>query len=639
MKRLTLILSCIFLFTLTQPMLGQDELGEEQAETTVRSGKTKYADTYFKKFNFEGAAANYKSLVGKKNVDQAYVLSRAGDCYRLMNDPVGAEEWYAKATNVSGVTAETVYHYAQSLKMNSKYAAAKQEFERYQEMEPSDEQTASVIEGLEEVERLLQKNENYQIAITPFNSESSDFAPYIYENRVYFASNGYPRASGKEDVWTDKGFLQVYGVDEIGYDQYGSVEFLEGKKLNGNFHDGPVCVDPQTKDLYLTRNNYVSRKVSKDGIKNVNLKIMRKGQTEDGVWDGEIMDDFPFNSDDYSVAHASISGDGQTMYFASDMPHEDAMGGVDLYRVTRAGDSWDNLEHLGSEINTRGNERFPFIDNKGHLYFASDGLPGLGGMDIFEAIPDADNTDWSLVMNMGAELNTNYDDFALVMKDDVREGYFTSNRPSEFGDDDIYSFKDLGIQLIGTVVDADTKEPICGSAVEMSLGVAAKGDMITDCDGRFTFPVKPGNTYNFEGCADTYGCNEAITASTKGLLPGTVVEVLIPLTKPAPEADPFGLTVIVIDAKTKAPITASRVSFYDACNGSRFFRQSDDKGSSNYDAATDCEYFIGGMARGYFPKDTVVSTEGITEDTEVVIELTRDGVFDVAEGGEGNRIL
>lgn len=620
MYRLALILFCTMLIGLNS--------------SKAQSKQTKYADKYFEAFNFEAAAENYKALLGKKKVENKfYLLSQLGDCYRLQNDTKEAEVWYAKAVSESGASSDIVYHYAQMLRSNGKYTPALIEFKRYKSMEPSDEHVDAIITGLVEVEKLLSQNEAYHIQITPFNSAGSDFSPHVFNDELYFASNGYPTAGAKGDVWTNRPFLQIHKVDVSGYDQFGDVEVLEGKKLNGNFHDGPVWVDPKTKDLYLTRNNYQNKKATKDEEDNVNLKIMRKAQSEEGKWDGDIIDDFPFNSDDYSVGHAAISVDGNTIYFASDMPHGEAQGGVDIYKATRDGDSWTSLENLGVEINTRGNERFPFISKDGHLFFASDGLQGLGGMDIFEAIPNEDNSAWEYVLNMGAPLNTNYDDFALVLKEGVREGYFTSNRPSEFADDDIYSFKDGGIRLIGKVVDALTGEPVCESDVEMLLGSSSKGTMNTECDGMFRFAVKPGNTYDFNGCAKGYMCNDDITASTKGLAPGSVVEVEIPIKKEIP----IGLTVIVIDEKTKEPISTSRVNFYDGCNGQRYFRQSDKEGLSTYDASEGCEYFIGAMAPTYFPKDTILSTVGITEDMEVVIELSQDGMLDMANyNGIGN---
>jgi hypothetical protein len=459
----------------------------------AQSSKTRYADKFFSTFNFEAAAQNYESLIDKKEVDNTYVFTRLGDCYRLMNNTVVAEKWYAKAVNTESVAAQTVYHYAQMLRSNGKYAAAEEVFSQYQTLENKGEIT-SIIDGLNNVDELLIPNELYDVKITPINTAASDFAPFVYQNNLYFASNGMPKATDKQDLWTQEAFLQIFKVDVTGYDQFGKVNLVEDKKLNGTYHDGPIFIDPATNDMYVTRNNYVNKNYTKDDQKNVNLKIMRKIQNESGDWSqSNVIDDFPFNSDDYSVGHVSITADGKTMYFASDMPHADALGGVDLYSCTRNGDTWGDLKNLGPKINTIGHERFPFVHTDGHLYFASDGHPGLGGMDLYEAMPDG-NGNWGEVLNLGAPLNTNYDDFALVLKDSIREGYFTSNRPSDFGDDDIYSFKDLGIRLIGIVVDAKTGAPICNSDVNMHLATLRKGKMSTLCDGKFKFGVEVGRT-------------------------------------------------------------------------------------------------------------------------------------------------
>lgn len=612
MYRLTLILICVML------------LGMLTAN--AQSKQTKFADNYFEAFDFEAAAKSYQALLEKKNIDDRfYILSKIGDSYRLLNDTKEAEKWYAKAVDESGASSEIVYQYAQMLRSNSKYAAALTEFKRYQLMEPTDPQIDEIISGLIQVEKLLSQNESYTIEITPINSTSSDFAPYLYEDQLYFASNGFASPGAKKDVWTDMPFLQMQKVEVSGYNQFGEVTKLSSKRLNGSFHDGPICIDPKTKDLYLTRSNYKDKKVVKDDGDNVNLKLMCKAQTGEGLWDGDIIDDFPFNSDDYSVGHAAISADGNTIYFASDMPHADAQGGVDIYSATREGESWGNLKNLGPKINSRGNERFPFVSAEGHLLFASDGHPGLGGMDIFEAIPNAEGGDWAHVLNLGAPLNTNYDDFALVLKENVREGYFTSNRPSDYGSDDIYSFMDGGIRLVGKVYDEQTGEPICDADVEMRLGSASSGVVNTTCDGNFRFAVEPGKSYGFEACSKGYVCNADITAVTKGLAPGSVVEVEIPLRKEIP----IQLLVTVVDQKTKQPISSSRVNVYDGCTGKRNFVQSDANGGSQHEASGGCEYFISAMAKSYFPVDTFINTEGVTEDLELVIELSQEGILDI----------
>ena len=141
-------------------------------------------------------------------------------------------------------------------------------------------------------------------------------------------------------------------------------------------------------------------------------------------------------------------------------------------------------------------------------------------------------------------------------------------------------------------------------------------------------------TYDFDVCAAGYGCNRSVIASTKGLKPGSVVEVEIPLKK----EEPLDIIVKIIDEKTKEPISTSRANFYDGCVGQRYFRESDAKGSSYYEGASDCEYFIGGMASRYFPKDTIINTEGLSGRVEVVIPLSQDGVFDVStmNGPRGN---
>lgn len=591
----------------------------------------KYADSQYDQFNFEAAAALYEdALNGKKAVpDRTYVLTRIADCYRLMNQSEPAEGWYAKAMSAGGVEDETIYHYAQMLRANQKYDAAIEEFERFLTKQPENQEVSAIVDGLYRIEEISKINPEYDVRIAPFNTEGSDFGPYVHKDKLIYATNGQRSGKAKIDVWTNKIFLQLFEVNVAGYDQFSDVQKLNNKS-NGLYHDGPVCVDSKTKDIYITRNNYVNRKATEDEEDIVNLKIMRQVSNGGASWGGDLIDDFPFNSDDYSVGHASISKDGQHIYFASDMPHEDAIGGVDIYMATRQGDSWGDLVNLGSEINTIGDDMFPFITDHDHLLYASNGKEGLGGLDLFEAIPD-ENGGWDAVYNMGAPLNTNHDDFALVFKGEKREGFFTSNRPSEFGDDDIYSFQDNGIVLIGTVVDALTGEPVCNSNVDLIFAGAEADNVLTKCDGDFRFSVKPGVKYGFEACAEGYYCNVDVTASTEGAEPGDVIRVEIPINKDIP----IPLTVIVIDEETKEPISTSTVNLFDGCNGQRFNKQSDEAGKSDYQGAEGCDYYISSMAPTYFPKDVNYSTAGITDKAEVVIELGKQGMFDVADLEDG----
>ncbi|MFW6043762.1 MAG: OmpA family protein, partial [Marinilabiliaceae bacterium] len=200
------------------------------------------------------------------------------------------------------------------------------------------------------------------------------------------------------------------------------------------FHDGPLCFNLRGTEVFITRNKYHSlfKKVGKDGSNN--LQIVYAYRQPGGLWSKP--EELPFNDPSYSCGHPFLTKDGSRLYFVSDMPG--GKGNSDIYYADRDEDTWKEPVNLGEKINTEGNEMFPFIDEKGRLYFASDGHQGLGGLDIFVA----EKVDGEYVVkNMGHPLNSKKDDFSLFLQPDGKQGFFASNRPGGTGDDDIYRFE------------------------------------------------------------------------------------------------------------------------------------------------------------------------------------------------------
>jgi outer membrane protein OmpA-like peptidoglycan-associated protein len=234
-------------------------------------------------------------------------------------------------------------------------------------------------------------------------------------------------------------------------------------------HESTSVLSPDGNSLYFTRNNFSDGKYVRDEEGLVRLKIFRATK-EEGQW--AILEELPFNSDAYSVAHPALSPDGKTLYFASDMPG--TLGQSDLFKVAINKDgSFGTPVNLGDAINTAARETFPFITTEEILYFSSDGHPGLGGLDVYATKIKRDNYSGP-VLNVGEPVNSKVDDFTFIFVEDTRKGYFASNREGGLGQDDIYSFVEtepLAFECIqplsGTVRDKISNEVLVGATVKI----------------------------------------------------------------------------------------------------------------------------------------------------------------------------
>lgn len=335
-------------------------------------------------------------------------------------------------------------------------------------------------------ERLTWKS-NFELNALLFNSTKSDFGgyPYVNGNLVFLSNRGNSPIKRK---WAGNGdrFLDLYVVKK---DQ--KVVPFKSKYID-KFHEGPLCMHPNGKWVYFTRNNISTGKSRRDANGIQQLKLYRAEVKSNGKW--KHITSLNINSSEYSVAHPSISSDGTQIYFSSDMPG--GSGGADVYvgQLTSEGEITD-IKNLGPSVNTAGNEVFSWIQDD-QLFFASDGLAGLGGLDIHVSKMKR-NGMFSKPKNIGSPINTNADDFAIVFhsKD---AGYVSSNR-SGFGSDDIYSFKmnepiKWLISLTGNVKELGTENSIPNQLLIVFNNNGEVLDSIhTDDQGFFELELNEGD--------------------------------------------------------------------------------------------------------------------------------------------------
>ncbi len=305
-------------------------------------------------------------------------------------------------------------------------------FVDYNKVVDIEDKYASLLDSLTCSEK---KSKAFTINVLNINSKYSDYAPVFFEDELVFASSRNVNSISKSfDEISNEPFLDLYTATKRSNKD--RISKLKGS-VNTKFHESSVAFTKDKKTMYFTRNNYSKKRSRIRGKEIVLLKIY-KATNIDGKW--KNVEELPFNGDDYSVAHPTLSPDGRFLYFASDMPG--SFGKSDLYVVEIYDDgSYGNPINLGDKINTPERETFPFISDNGNLFFASNGHEGAGGLDIFMSLPDRDGVFGAY--NLGTPINSPEDDFTFIINEKHKVGYFASNRKGGKGGDDIYGFKQL----------------------------------------------------------------------------------------------------------------------------------------------------------------------------------------------------
>ncbi|WP_368662411.1 OmpA family protein [Zobellia laminariae] len=356
----------------------------------------------------------------------------------------------------------------------------------------SDDARATAYKDEEDYLNDIKRNSGrYNVSPFQYNSPYSEFAPSFYKEGLIFSSD---RDTGNfaryRHTWNSKDFLDLYKVNADSVSQGFVIKF--GDHVNTRLHESTSTVSKDGNILYFTRNNFKEGKYVKDETGVIRLKIFKAKMVE-GVW-SEI-EELPFNSNDYSVAHPTLSSDEKALYFASDMPG--TLGESDIFKVAINEDgTYGTPENLGPVINTEARETFPFVTSEDVLYFSSDGHTGLGGLDIFASKIANGRLDGN-VMNVGEPVNGRMDDFTFIFNEDTRKGYFASNRAEGRGADDIYAFLETKPLLIdceqaisGVVRDKISNQPLIGASVKViDENNEEIMSAITDAEGKYNLLI------------------------------------------------------------------------------------------------------------------------------------------------------
>lgn len=266
--------------------------------------------------------------------------------------------------------------------------------------------------------------------LSGINTRESEFSPAFYGNGLVYVSR---LKQGPVDETTNERYFDLFFSEISAFGQSLKPE-LFSIELNSPLHEGPAVFNRDLDKVYFTRSNQKNGISKQDDEGVVRLAIY---EADRGFFDWENVQELPFNSPDFSCMHPALSPDGKKIFFASNKPG--GYGGTDLYFAEKIGTSWSPAINLGPEINTPGNEAYPFYHDSGVLFFASNQHDSEGGLDIFSI--DISTNTWGKVYSLGQPFNTDADDFGIILNEAGTKGYFSSNRSGGFGSDDIYSFE------------------------------------------------------------------------------------------------------------------------------------------------------------------------------------------------------
>lgn len=460
------------------------------AGLSAQKQKTERAYAAFEAGSYYEAIDFFKDVYSKTREKQlkAEMVFMVSECYRLINDPKNAELWYKRSVRSPFPKPEAQYHLAEVTKKLGRYPQAIEEFRKYRQLVPGDPRTEQQIRACELAMEWQDSPESYIIEeLKDVNSRDSDFGPAFARDDyglLWFTSSRDDARGNKEHGATGQSFTDIF---ETRLDKKGKwstpvpVDFL-----NSEFEDGTPSFSSDYTEVWFTRCEAGKRE--KKGC--VIMYSTREGTRWTDPVKQEIL------ADSVVAAHPAISPDGQTLYFVSDIPG--GMGGKDIYRVTRTspGSPWSKPENLGADINTRGDELFPYMRDNGWLYFASDGHIGMGGLDIFRAVPQGG--DGWMVENMRSPLNTYADDFGITFEKEAEKGVLSSSRKGR-AVDDLYTFvmPPLVFSITGLVKDEKTGQPVDGATVQLIASDGANMQTETGTAGDFKFTLRPEVDYIF----------------------------------------------------------------------------------------------------------------------------------------------
>ena len=548
--------------------------------------------------------------------DKLSVLLKLATSYKQAKDGSNAErvfrQAFASAGDLVGENAKSYLQFAQVLADNGKYKESQDFFDKYSASQVLESQNAQAFKSAssakisQDVSALTNGKGKYKVDFLDFNTSNPEFSPMYYKDGIVFCSG---KGTGTSLMNDKGGYLDLFylndlskvqglgadgnakktkrvtsgGTKSLGNDYYSrptandskTLNFFGGseetvakvkgqiaeseifsKSLNTKFHEGPATFNKDFTQIIFTRNNFNEGEKGTSEDNEMKLKLY-SAENVNGAW-GEATE-LPFNDDEVSTAHPSLSKDGKFLYFASD--REGGFGGMDIWVSEYKNGNWSDPKNLGKDVNSKGVEVFPFVDERGNLYFSSDGWGGEGGLDMF-FVEIKNGVNPNKPVSLGEPFNSPNDDFGIITDGNRKTGYFSSDR-KRGEDDDIYRFtREAGSaydcrEMTVSIFDPETKEPIADTDVEINPKGGTSEKKRTDKNGSLKFCTGQDLDYSMKIMKDGYVTN-FVGYSTKGESDDEPSRLDVPLMKvqivePEPEPQAVVEKVVVPVAPVFTP--------------------------------------------------------------------------------------
>ena len=454
-------------------------------EVLAQNRRLERAERAFELKQYDEAVDHYRrayNRIRRRDRQEANrLMYKIALCYRYTNSHRMAEAWFNRVVRANYPEPLAILYLADAMMANGKFDAAYEQYARFAEKVPDDWRGPRGMASVEMARQLMEEPEEFEVtAIRLFNSRADDYTPAFADHRatsLVFASSRDDAVGRDNDPWTGNKHTSFFITYQDRTGDWRRPVLLDEGPINTEYNEGAPSVNATATEMYFTR--CVRAEEVDMGCR---IFMARR----DGAnWTNPQAINLTSDST-VTVGHPAISPDDMTLYFASDMPG--SIGAMDIWMVQRDSPNGEfgSPQNLGETINTKGNEMFPYVHEDGSLLFASDGHPGMGGLDIFrsEQTPDG----WTEPRNLGAPINSSADDFGIVFKPGLEQGFFSSNR-GRAGNYDIYSFYLAPVEFIisGVVLDDSTQTAVRDASVQLVGSDGSLVQMETDRDGKFLF--------------------------------------------------------------------------------------------------------------------------------------------------------